>query len=503
MNAKKLGKQLNGGAPHFAFQVKFYPPDPVNLNEEITRYQLFLQLRCDVLYGSLPCSFITMALLGSYAAQSQLGDYVLSDHGTGSSYLKDISFAQNQSQELLDKIAELHKTHLGMQPAEAELNYLDNACKLSLYGVHMFRAKDGEDGDVEIGICAAGILVFKERLRVHRFTWPKILKISYKRNIFTIKIRPGEFEQMETTMDYKLTNYQASKRLWRLAVEHHGFFRLRETEPLPKGLFSRFGPKYRYCGKTFYQAQQIGDKSQRSIARVVGRKFVGSKSMETVLTGYSTERSETYQQQEGSRTATLDLKKRRQNSLHDLTNDNQYTLSSNGGECYVNHGGQMWTGWDGSRKQLIDRDTISRSATSDEATFPLEPYQTNQHYDGYQSYERMAKNTIEEPSLRRNNQYDMLYERGTRSSDWDHINADTSRSYIAADGARVTEYRSQRDGVIETRIEKRYPDGGQSHSVDYDKALSDAILAVTNVDTNLAVEKIEIQTREETNATMV
>ena len=57
--------------------------------------------------------------------------------------------------------------------------------------------------------------------------------------------------------------------------------RLRETEPLPKGLFSRFGPKYRYCGKTFYQAQQTGDKSQRSIARVVGRKFVGSKSMET------------------------------------------------------------------------------------------------------------------------------------------------------------------------------------------------------------------------------
>lgn len=36
-------------------------------------------------------------------------------------------------------------------------------------------------------------------------------------------------------------------------------------------------------------------------------------------------------------------------------------LVQNGGECYVNHGGQMWTGWDGSRKQLIDRDTISVS----------------------------------------------------------------------------------------------------------------------------------------------
>ncbi|ESN95274.1 hypothetical protein HELRODRAFT_86976 [Helobdella robusta] len=224
-NNKKIFKQISNTPWVFSFEVKFYPPDPTCLNEEITRYQLFLQLRTDILSGKLPCSFMTYALLGSYAAQSQLGDYCPSDHGTGHAYLKDIGFSPNQTDELLDKIAELHKTNQGMQPAEAELCFLDNAYKLSLYGVHMFQAKDSNDSEVLLGICAAGLLVYKERLRLHRFTWPKILKISYKRNVFTIKIRPGEFEQMETTMEYKLANYQTAKRLWRLAVEHHSFFR--------------------------------------------------------------------------------------------------------------------------------------------------------------------------------------------------------------------------------------------------------------------------------------
>lgn len=62
-------------------------------------------------FGRLPCSFVTHALLGSYAVQSQLGDYDPAEHGTGYQYLKDVSFAPNQAQELLEKIAELHRTH--------------------------------------------------------------------------------------------------------------------------------------------------------------------------------------------------------------------------------------------------------------------------------------------------------------------------------------------------------------------------------------------------------
>lgn len=93
----------------FSFEVKFYPPDPSQLQEDITRYQLCLQIRNDILSGRLPCSFVTHALLGSYLVQSELGDY--DSETLGKNYVKDFKFAPNQSQDLLDKVMELHKTH--------------------------------------------------------------------------------------------------------------------------------------------------------------------------------------------------------------------------------------------------------------------------------------------------------------------------------------------------------------------------------------------------------
>lgn len=59
----------------------------------------------------LPCTFLTQALLGSYTAQSELGDYDVEEHGAGYSYLEVLRFAPEQSTALLEKIAELHKTH--------------------------------------------------------------------------------------------------------------------------------------------------------------------------------------------------------------------------------------------------------------------------------------------------------------------------------------------------------------------------------------------------------
>lgn len=93
----------------FNFEVKFYPPDPAQLQEDITRYQLCLQIRNDIITGRLPCSFVTHALLGSYLVQSEVGDYDAEEHGR--TYLKDFKFAPNQSAELVDKVMDLHKTH--------------------------------------------------------------------------------------------------------------------------------------------------------------------------------------------------------------------------------------------------------------------------------------------------------------------------------------------------------------------------------------------------------
>ncbi|GIY21512.1 band 4.1-like protein 3 [Caerostris extrusa] len=88
---KRISKQIKGGPWEFSFEVKFYPPDPSQLQEDITRYQLCLQIRNDVLSGKLPCSFVTYALLGSYLVQSELGDYDPEEHA--SNYLSDFRFA--------------------------------------------------------------------------------------------------------------------------------------------------------------------------------------------------------------------------------------------------------------------------------------------------------------------------------------------------------------------------------------------------------------------------
>ncbi|XP_021539840.1 protein 4.1 isoform X5 [Neomonachus schauinslandi] len=253
-SAKEIKKQVRGVPWNFTFNVKFYPPDPAQLTEDITRYYLCLQLRQDIVVGRLPCSFATLALLGSYTIQSELGDYDPELHGAD--YVSDFKLAPNQTKELEEKVMELHKSYRSMTPAQADLEFLENAKKLSMYGVDLHKAKDLEGVDIILGVCSSGLLVYKDKLRINRFPWPKVLKISYKRSSFFIKIRPGEQEQYESTIGFKLPSYRAAKKLWKVCVEHHTFFRLTSTDTLPKSKFLALGSKFRYSGRTQAQTRQ-------------------------------------------------------------------------------------------------------------------------------------------------------------------------------------------------------------------------------------------------------
>ncbi|XP_074917048.1 protein 4.1 isoform X49 [Chelonoidis abingdonii] len=253
-SAKEIKKQVHGGPWNFTFNVKFYPPDPAQLTEDITRYYLCLQLRHDIVTGRLPCSFATLALLSSYTVQSELGDYDPELHSAD--YVSEFKLAPNQTKELEEKVMELHKTYRSMTPAQADLEFLENAKKLSMYGVDLHQAKDLEGVDIILGVCSSGLLVYKDKLRINRFPWPKVLKISYKRSSFFIKIRPGEHEQYENTIGFKLPSYRAAKKLWKVCVEHHTFFRLTSPEALPKSRFLALGSKFRYSGRTQAQTRQ-------------------------------------------------------------------------------------------------------------------------------------------------------------------------------------------------------------------------------------------------------
>ncbi|XP_058249629.1 band 4.1-like protein 3a isoform X16 [Hemibagrus wyckioides] len=293
--AKDMKKQIRGVAWNFSFNVKFYPPDPAQLSEDITRYYLCLQLRDDVASGRLPCSFATHTVLGSYTVQSELGDYDPDEYSTN--YVSEFHFAPNQTKELEEKVMELHKTYKGMMPSEAEMHFLENVKKLSMYGVDLHHAKlvgsffeclspakgeDSEGVEIMLGVCSSGLLIYRDRLRINRFAWPKVLKISYKRNNFYIKIRPGEFEQFESTIGFKLPNHRAAKRLWKVCVEHHTFFRLVSPETPPKK-FLTLGSKFRYSGRTQVQTRRASSQIVRPapfFERSTSKRYIMSRSLD-------------------------------------------------------------------------------------------------------------------------------------------------------------------------------------------------------------------------------
>ncbi|KAM4873225.1 protein 4.1 isoform 9-T9 [Thomomys bottae] len=289
-SAKEIKKQVRGVPWNFTFNVKFYPPDPAQLTEDITRYYLCLQLRQDIVEGRLPCSFATLALLGSYTIQSELGDYDAELHGVD--YVSDFKLAPNQTKELEEKVMELHKSYRSMTPAQADLEFLENAKKLSMYGVDLHKAKDLEGVDIILGVCSSGLLVYKDKLRINRFPWPKVLKISYKRSSFFIKIRPGEQEQYESTIGFKLPSYRAAKKLWKVCVEHHTFFRLTSTDTIPKSKFLALGSKFRYSGRTQAQTRQASaliDRPAPHFERTASKR--ASRSLDGAAAADSTDRS--------------------------------------------------------------------------------------------------------------------------------------------------------------------------------------------------------------------
>ncbi|XP_044290665.1 protein 4.1 isoform X30 [Varanus komodoensis] len=288
--AKEVKKQVHGSPWNFTFSVKFYPPDPAQLTEDITRYYLCLQLRKDIITGRLPCSFATLALLGSYTVQSELGDHDPDLHSAD--YVTEFKLAPNQTKELEDKVMELHKTYRSMTPAQADLEFLENAKKLSMYGVDLHQAKDLEGVDITLGVCSSGLLVYKDKLRINRFPWPKVLKISYKRSSFFIKIRPGEHEQYESTIGFKLPSYRAAKKLWKVCVEHHTFFRLTSTEAIPKSRFLVLGSKFRYSGRTQAQTRQASaliDRPAPQFERTASKR--ASRSLDGAVAVVTPDRS--------------------------------------------------------------------------------------------------------------------------------------------------------------------------------------------------------------------
>ncbi|KAG5271841.1 hypothetical protein AALO_G00184720 [Alosa alosa] len=257
--SKQISKQFKSIHAQFAFSVKFYPPNPAQLCEDLTRYLLCLQIRRDLLTRRLPCQSVTLIALGSCVLQSEFGPYDPVRHGD--TYTNNLYLAPNQNEELLKRMREQHATYGSMSPAQADLLFLQNASQLPMYGIDRHPAKDADGEDVVLGVNSEGILLYRDDMVESKYLWPRVLKISYKHSKFFIKTHPSEGSVW--TLCFTLASNRVCKSLWKVATEHHSFFRLPSVEISHRRLLA-LRTQFRYRGRTEAESLQASSEIARS-----------------------------------------------------------------------------------------------------------------------------------------------------------------------------------------------------------------------------------------------
>ncbi|XP_072550708.1 FERM domain-containing protein 5 isoform X2 [Salminus brasiliensis] len=244
---KSIAKQMKSQPPFtMCLRVKFYPPDPAALKEEITRYLVFLQLKRDLYHGRLLCKTSDAAILAAYILQAEIGDYDPGKHPEG--YSSKFQFFPKHSEKLERRIAEIHKTELiGQTPETSELNFLQKAQLLETYGVDPHPCKDVSGNPAFLAFTPFGFVVLQGNKRVHFLKWNEVTKLKFEGKTF--HIYANQKEDKKIILTYFAPTPEACKHLWKCGVENQAFYKLEKSSQVrtvsSSNLFFK-GSRFRY-----------------------------------------------------------------------------------------------------------------------------------------------------------------------------------------------------------------------------------------------------------------
>ncbi|XP_076073752.1 tyrosine-protein phosphatase non-receptor type 13-like isoform X3 [Mytilus galloprovincialis] len=238
-----------GNMPPLTFTVylrmKFYPEHLGMLRHSVSRHQLYLQLRHDLLEERLLCNDEKTLALSGLAIQAEYGDYdqetmgknyFIPEHYYSGRVIKRVGVGY-----IRDNTADSHCKYTGLSQTQAEVEFIKMSQQLPEFGVHfhkLLKNKNDSSSLTWVGITVKCLVLAEnhgiQRNITQQLGWHTIMKISFNKRRFSVQPKPDVGQIKPPKINYFTNSFRKGRYLLQFSTAQHRFqlkMRARETNP--------------------------------------------------------------------------------------------------------------------------------------------------------------------------------------------------------------------------------------------------------------------------------